>query len=81
MLQTRLLSPKNAVFKAKLSFCVIFQSWCKTTFSQNYLDFFSKTKKPLFGKQDGEISYSEPSLKLKPLVFPNMVKLAQSLTS
>ena len=38
-------------------------------------------KIPLFGKQDGEISYSEPSLKLKPLVFPNMVKLAQSLTS
>ena len=65
-----MLLPKNALINEKLSFCVIPQHWCKTTFSQNYLALFSKIKLPLFGMQDREFSYNEPSLKLKSLELP-----------
>ena len=58
------LLPKKAPFKAK---------FVKPTFFQNYLALF-KNRNIVFGKRNGKVRYSEPSVKLKLLQLPNKMK-------
>ena len=65
------LLPKKARFKAK---------FVKATFFQNYLAFFKK-RNIVFGKRNGKVHYSEPSVKLKLLQLPNKMKTDPELGS